>query len=188
MVLNHATDVKVFQYTQWAFLLGSQYHIVSADELATAQQYKFEALKHRFLMGRILLRLHLAHKLGVTPASLKFAVNAYAKPYLLEHDYHFNISHTQDYLCIASAKVAVGIDIETKIKATDTVDTVLNTAQKAYAHTLPTHLKLDYLQRKWAQLESIVKCIGTGLSLNLADLHWLHDKGFSALVEYKNQQ
>src|SRR5437763_1252090 len=78
--------------------------ILSAEERARADKYRFEADRKRSIIGRGLSRLLLAHCLGAPREELRFTYNAFGKPALLSQrlpHLHFNLSHSGEWILIA---------------------------------------------------------------------------------------
>src|SRR4051812_36492284 len=57
-------------------------NLLSADESARADRFRFEIHRKRFIVGRGLLRVLLGRTLGVAPETIAFAYGALGKPSL----------------------------------------------------------------------------------------------------------
>ena len=94
------------------------------------------------------------------------------KPYVKDCSYHFNLSHSGDYLLLAVGDTPVGADIEkiTKIRP--------KTVEKYFSQSEQERVKKngskDFFEI-WTKKESYVKYTGEGM------------KGFSHLSEYPKE-
>ncbi len=126
------------------------------DRKAQFERYKKPKDKLRCLVGGLLLSYALGHK--NSPLQ-----NAYGKPYF-EQGPHFNISHSGDYVVLATSTHSIGIDVEI-IKSFN-----IGVAKKCF-----TPNELAWLEKQntkqaffkiWTAKESIMKATGLGFSLN----------------------
>ncbi|PEF72423.1 4'-phosphopantetheinyl transferase [Bacillus pseudomycoides] len=121
----------------------------------------------RSLIGDLLIRSLIFRHLGLLPHEIQIITNRYGKPYLQHNkSFHFNISHSGDWIICAVDEKPVGIDIE-KIEK-------LNVAIAAefFAPEENSNLqkkneeeKLLFFYRYWSLKESYSKALGLGLSL-----------------------
>jgi 4'-phosphopantetheinyl transferase len=141
--------------------------ILSADELARAERFRFEVHRRRFMHCRLLLRQGLAEFLDVDPAAIAFRYGTYGKPEV--DGLHFNVSHSDHLAVIAiSRQHPIGIDVE---HLDDTKD-VLALARTAFSpvecqalHALPPHDRIASFYCTWSRKEAYLKLLGTGFSL-----------------------
>ena len=71
--------------------------------------------RHRFVVGRALLRTRLGRYLQREPSTLEFAYGEHGKPALRDPTVacHFNVSHSSNAALFAvSCERAVGVDVE----------------------------------------------------------------------------
>ena len=71
--------------------------LLSADEVARAQRFHFDADRDRFVIGRALVRLQLSRFLGGDPRGWPLVTNRYGRPELaspVPPPLGFNVSHT----------------------------------------------------------------------------------------------
>lgn len=79
------------------------FSILSAEE----QLFTFKRKQ-----ARLLLRQEIARRTHQAPADIRFSTNEHGKPYT--EGIHFNISHSQDLLCLAFHHSDIGVDIQHK--------------------------------------------------------------------------
>ena len=115
--------------------------------------------KIRCLLAGLLLR----QVCGITEDSqLTYGEND--KPYLKNSDTHFNISHSGDYVVIATANSEVGVDIEKVIPYYDDVAARCFTPQEIKWMRQEGNDEAFY--RLWTAKESVMKASGMGFSLS----------------------
>lgn len=126
--------------------------------------------KIRTLIGEILIRKKISEQLGIRNDEIIFAKNSYGKPYLKnDRNFHFNISHSGDFVVVAVGDKPVGIDVE-QVKYMDDyrriAERYFTKSELAYI----TKIDCDNLGRFfeiWTAKESYIKCQGKGLSIPL---------------------
>ena len=96
-------------------------------------------------------------------SNVDFLVNNYGKPYLKSERLFFNISHSENYLVIAtSLNLELGIDIEEKDIELEYERLKKNVLTKKEYSEISIDNKFDFLQI-WTRKESVLKAIGKGL-------------------------
>lgn len=132
----------------------------------------------RSLAAEALIRVVVCSKLGLKNESIKFDTSSHGKPYLVDHkDFHFNLSHSGDWVVCAVSSKPVGIDVE-KIKDMD-----LSIAKRFFSREEVTDLflkkddeKTGYFFDLWTLKESYIKADGRGLSLPLSSFFFKIEK------------
>lgn len=142
-------------------------------EMQRWQRYHFAQDRYYFLITRYAAKQILSGYLGCAASSIVWHLGPQDKPYLPYSDYQFNLSHSGRYALLAvSWKQALGIDIE----SINALTNCMEIAQRFFAHEeieqlQPWAQQPDQLQETffkiWTAKESIIKAIGTGLSLSL---------------------
>lgn len=100
---------------------------------------------------------------------LEFIKNEYGKPYLKDSSIYFNISHSNDVVVIVIDDKEVGVDIEfyshysenmvDRVCSLKEIDNINNSDNKA-----KEYIKI------WCKKESLIKCEGKGISLNMKNI------------------
>ena len=87
------------------------------------------------------------------------------KPYFVDSDLHFSITHTKRCVFCALADVPVGIDAEemTRKVSPSMAEKILSPGELAQYEALPEEDRNDALLRFWVLKEAEVKCSGLGL-------------------------
>jgi 4'-phosphopantetheinyl transferase len=86
--------------------------VLSSDERARADAFRFDVHRRRYAAGRARLREILAAYLDAEPASLGLLEGPHGKPELTGHDLRFNLAHCEDRALCAVSRCEVGADLE----------------------------------------------------------------------------
>jgi 4'-phosphopantetheinyl transferase len=154
-----------------------QAYLALLDETEHAQlaRLRFDALKRRYLLTRVLVRTVLSGHAPVAPAAWRFGQNAYGRPLIADPPpeakaLRFNVSHTEALvvLVLASGR-EVGIDVEcTRRHAPlDVAQRFFSRAESAELLQLPPERQVARFWDLWTLKESYIKARGMGLALSL---------------------
>lgn len=143
---------------------------LSAAEREQAHRFHFEKDARHWRACRTALRCILGEALELDPAGLSFDLGPHGKPHLAppHHGLHFNLSHCRDLALVALCRVGpVGIDLEPADRRPSLLD-----CEPAFCHPdeiarLPVSPgeRAAGLLELWTSKESLLKALGTGLSL-----------------------
>jgi 4'-phosphopantetheinyl transferase len=146
--------------------------VLSTEESARADRYRFEHDRRQFIVARGILRCLLGRYLGVAPREIPLTFGPQGKPGV-EGPLQFNLAHSRGFVAFAMVPGRrVGIDVE---KINPTID-VLELATGFFSQ--PETESLQRLQggervraffRCWSRKEAYLKAIGDGLSRPLGD-------------------
>lgn len=126
--------------------------------------------KYKVLFSELLIRMIICDKLNLKNNQILIKKNEYGKPFLVNCEkFHFNISHSGEWIVCAVDNNVVGIDIE-KISIVDyctIARTFFNKEESSFIFQgcVDEHLKNFYTI--WTLKESYIKADGRGLSLPL---------------------
>ena len=147
---------------RWTSRVPRLRRVLAADERARASRLRFPGDADRFVIGRGVLRLLLAERLGVPPGQVTFAYSANGKPSV--PGLEFNVAHSGEVILIATHRCPIGIDVEC-------VDRVIDVAGMGPICFTPRERALatdrDGFLRLWTRKEAWLKAVGTGLSFPL---------------------
>lgn len=132
----------------------------------------------RGLFGDLLIRHQIAAQLGLANEEIEFGTNDYGKPYLKDvNNFHFNISHSGQWVVAAIDEKPVGIDIE-EIQDIDLEISEHYFSPDEHDDLLKQPDSRDYFFTLWSLKESYIKILGKGLShpLNAFSIKFLTDK------------
>lgn len=144
--------------------------LVSIKRKLNILKFKNSDDKKRSLIAELLIRKAANEKLNIPLDKVKISYNPYGRPYIdnVRH-FKFNISHSSDFIVIATGKYCVGIDIE-KIKATneDIAKRFFTKNECNYIDSFNTEKEKAYAFYKiWTLKESYIKALGKGLNIPL---------------------
>lgn len=93
--------------------------------------------------------------------------NEYNKPYLLNNNLYFNISHSYNIIAIIISDKECGIDIE-YIDESRNIDKVIPKifSESQLFQYQNTNDKITYFYETWTKKEAYFKMLGTGIKLN----------------------
>jgi 4'-phosphopantetheinyl transferase len=121
----------------------------------------------RSLLGDLLIRHLICQKLNLNNQQLQFYQTEYGKPFLRnDRNFHYNISHSGDWVVCAWATAAVGIDIE-QVALVDPslAQRILTPAEYQIFSNINCSEQRHYFYSLWTLKESFVKAVGKGLSI-----------------------
>lgn len=153
--------------------------------LPDAEQQALAAIRHpRVRRERAastwLRRELLASHLGCQPHSLQFQSLTHGKPALRDRALEFNASHSGEWLALAVADAAVGVDIEWLGKTrgwSALASQVLTPDELQVWQRLPAADQPRALLTRWTLKEAWLKGLGTGLSGGLQRTRFSEQNG-----------
>ena len=129
--------------------------------------------KKQKIAADMLCRELIAKKCGIAPESIVFDKNESGKPYAVNADVFFSISHSGDTVICAVSENEIGTDIE-KIK----------NIRIRIAEKFATEAELEYIGDDinrffeiWTLKEAFFKCKGTGLGADIKSVSFRVDGG-----------
>lgn len=141
---------------------------LEAEPAARLARMARPASRRRFLAAQTLLQGHLAKLVGGPPGRLRMARDRHGKPRLVDHpQLHFSLSHSGDWILIASAPVELGVDLEGRFGADrcHLAEAILDRETLERWRSLPEAAKVATLARAWCAREALLKLDGRGLGL-----------------------
>jgi len=119
---------------------------------------------HRSLFADLLIRKIMIKEYGLANEEICFTVNEYGKPHCeILKDFHFNISHSGDWVVCAIDKNTIGIDVE-EISTIDLDISKNFFSDKEHNDLVLKNDPFDYFFTLWSLKESYIKFLGKGLS------------------------
>ncbi|MCY0899077.1 MAG: 4'-phosphopantetheinyl transferase superfamily protein [Firmicutes bacterium] len=130
------------------------------------------------LIAQILARWSLATLTGGTVREIALVRDARGKLHAPTLPWHFNVSHSGDYVVVATGREPLGIDIE---KRGPVSDGLLHDALTAgeYAYVTACHDEETRNARffdVWVRKESYFKALGTGLTGPWRSISFVHNR------------
>lgn len=156
--------------------VSSLRRLLSPDEQARADRYRFDRDRRRYVVGRGVLRRLLGYYVGEEPGRLRFHYGAMGKPLAVEGAPHlrFNLSHSQGLALYAvTSECELGVDIEALRPLADAESIALrffSASESAALRRLPESQRIEGFFNCWTRKEAWLKAVGDGLSRPLSDL------------------
>ena len=151
---------------------------LSEGERSRVARLRFDRERRRFIVARARLRGLLAARLGAAPESIELIYGAKGKPALAERfarsGWRFNVSHCGELAVYAFSRAGeIGIDVEA-VHAVREADDIAarffsRRENSAYLALAPRARPLGFF-RCWTRKEALVKALGDGLSMPLAEV------------------
>lgn len=156
------------EYFKW-------YSLMCEEKKKRVDRFRFADDKKRTVVGEMVARTMIAKYCNVLPESIMFDIGEHGKPYVVELDVHFNISHSSNMVVCAVSDKPVGIDIE-QIRPIDlrVAKRVFNEDELQYLFGFsPTDKDFTLSEdtsiltrffEVWTAKEATVKCSGIGIA------------------------
>jgi 4'-phosphopantetheinyl transferase len=161
-------DVHVWYVHPLKSPSAAAWAVLSSDERAAADRFKFDRDRDRYVACRSALRNILARCLNELPGQLRFRYGPQGKPFLIDRDVHFNVSHSQDHGLIAVTHGAeIGVDIESLNTSCDPLELsqqFFTLSEAELVRRTPSEKRRWVFLNLWTRKEALMKAIGTGLS------------------------
>lgn len=155
------------QHTEALTELLLQY--VSQERKLKMNRYRRWIDAHRSVLGEVLVRIAVCHRHGASNHELKFGLDQNQKPLLLvPSGYHFNISHSGEWVVCALGSNPVGIDVERlKPMELEVAESIFTFDEHQALFGQKEDEKLSYFYKLWTLKESYIKATGKGLRIPL---------------------
>lgn len=148
--------------------------ILSTDEIARADRFRFAKDRNRFIAARSILRQLLANYLQISPNKLQFEYSDRGKPSIPNNSLQFNVSHSHEYAFYGFIyNHAIGVDLEYLRAMEDAVKIAERFFSPREFQCISRHPQAQQQQiffKFWTAKEAYLKAIGTGLSGSIADV------------------
>lgn len=93
------------EYKKW-------YDLLSEAKRSRIDKLRFDDDKKRSVVGEMLVKKAISEHCGIDAEKIIIATQENGKPYPVDIDIHFNISHCEDYVVCVIDNKPIGIDIE----------------------------------------------------------------------------
>ena len=144
-------------------IFGRWYNTMPEYRRAKIDSFRFDKDKKLSLAAGILAYKALSEA-GVDQSEVVFA--EYSKPMVKDKEVYFNLSHSGDYAVCALSDKPVGVDIQ-KLRpfADNLVRFVYSPQEKQFVESFPEAERDREYTKLWTVKESIMKYLGTGISV-----------------------
>jgi len=141
--------------------------LLSPDELQRAGRYHHQKDRDRFTVSRGVLRNLLGRYLDMPATQVEFETTANKKPFVKNAgnvQLHYNISHSGDYVLIAIASSALGIDVEQKDMSFPFAEVLVHSFSAGEIdHIQQSPMPVEAFYKLWTRKEALLKATGKGI-------------------------
>ncbi len=149
--------------------------MLSPDEVARADCFRFQPDQERFIIARGLLRVILGRYLELEPGQLHFSYSSYGKPALTngvgQEIFNFNMSHSHQLALYAVTRGRkIGVDLEnirTDFACEEIAERFFAPAEKTRLRAIVPEMKHEAFFNGWTRKEAYIKARGQGLAFPL---------------------
>lgn len=157
--------------------------LLSADETARWQRFRFAADRHLYLLSHVMLRRVLSCYADVAPAAWQFNHSTGGRPEIAtgqtELPLRFNLTHTRGLAaCVITQAIDCGVDAEVltaRRHAMGIAARMFAAEELAALRDLQGQAFLDYFYSCWTLREAYCKARGVGLAGCGRDFRFEHD-------------
>ncbi|MDA2234204.1 4'-phosphopantetheinyl transferase superfamily protein [Bacillus cereus] len=142
---------------------------------------------NRTLIGDLLIRSLICQKYKINNEEIRFIYNEYGKPFVENFsEFHFNLSHSGEWVVCTTANFNVGIDIEkiSEIEALKLANEFFSEEEFYDISNINSDEQINCFFDLWTLKESYIKTIGKGLYTPLNSFSI--KKESRILISYKN--
>jgi 4'-phosphopantetheinyl transferase len=156
-------------------LLNKYKSLLSDDETAKQQRYKFSHDKHDALITRAFVRDLLSYYTDIAPSDWRFEKGEKDKPEIVNPPLplRFNLSHTKGLIiCAVTLESDIGCDVENTTRNNDVLaiaNRYFSSIETKELFSLPEEQQRNRFFDYWTLKESYIKAWGLGLAIPLKD-------------------
>ena len=149
--------------------------LLSADERARADRFRFDRHRRQYTVGRGALRTLLAAYLGTRPERIPFQYGPRGKPFLAAPlaagGLQFNLSNSDELALVGFVHgVEIGVDVEFLKPMPDLMEIAerfFSVPEREVLRALPQEVRKEAFFNCWTRKEAYLKAVGEGLAAPL---------------------
>jgi len=167
----------------WVLSFASQERcpVLSEDELRCAQSFSNPLMRRRYERTRSTVRKILGRRLEMAPAEIPFEKSENGKPRVAgSRRCEFSLSHSGDFLVVATATVPIGVDIETRVPqggGLGLAKRFFSPADFAIVRAADAENVAAAFLPQWVAKEAALKALGMGIGGGLAEAECTYREG-----------
>jgi 4'-phosphopantetheinyl transferase len=169
-----AIDCWTFRASDFYTQESKCFALLDPGEQGRATAFTTENLRREYTIAHGALRVLLGRHTSTDPAAVQLTSGPLGKPYLADHSYFFNLSHSGDVVAIALCKShEIGVDIEhlkPEILEKQLQHALFSSKELGAFHQKAPKEKLEAFFTAWTHKESLLKLLGVGLSKELKEV------------------
>ena len=153
-------------------------------------EQQFSADQWRVILTDLFIRKIISQELMIPYQEIEIVRNEFGKPFLRNGSRQFNISHSKDYIAMATDETSVGIDIEFQHPLNDLEDLIVTSFSHEEQELMQkSEDRLATFYELWTLKECYIKALGKGMSCDIKSfsINTIYDWHFRTydLGEYK---
>lgn len=145
--------------------------LLSDDENKKAFNFYFQSDRNNYIASRAILRLILSRYIHTHPKVINFYYNYYGKPFILDANISFNISHSNELAVFAfSINSMVGIDVEyihDGFNEMEIAEKFFSLSEINELKSVPQNQRKEAFFNCWTSKEAYIKAKGLSISTPL---------------------
>lgn len=171
------TDLKIFLFLYTEPLERKTFDLF-LNHTDPVQRKKILSFRVQADVDRSLLGFTLSKYIGMKyfkcPEWIRMGVGEHGKPFYIDQNhYHFNISHSGEWVTCGADTSPVGCDVQLKKKVNlDVAERFFHPDEYQYLTALPEKDQEDYFYTLWVLKESYIKALGKGFSHGMKSYHF----------------
>lgn len=155
--------------------------LLSPDEVARCQSYKYDRSRREYLATHALARTALSYGRETKPGELRFRIGTHGKPSLdPQCGLQFNLSNSAGLVvCLVWEGGVLGVDVEPRTRAEsirDVAGRMFSPLELAQLNSLPKDRQHQRCLELWTLKESYIKARGMGFKLPLREFSFVFDE------------
>ena len=153
--------------------------MLSEDEVANWQSYRFDKHRREYLTTRVLVRTALSQYQSLAPSEWRFELNRYGKPFIVpDCGLRFNLSNTPELVvCLISRRSEVGVDAEpyeSGVRIVELGPEAFSSMELGQLMCMRAAEQSDRALSLWTLKEAYFKARGMGLTKPLNKVSFLY--------------
>jgi 4'-phosphopantetheinyl transferase len=160
------------------------FQYLSVECVNKIKRFKKREDKLRSAISELGIRFIANHIYDIKREDISFEKTLYGKPFIKNmENFHFNISHSENWVVFAIDQQPIGIDIE-KIQCIDleVANLCLSCSELRILSSKTYEEGLQYFYELWTLKESYVKATGEGLNKDMKEVAFNLDNHWPLLV------
>lgn len=154
---------------KYCYSLESLFSNLHPQKVSQIRKYIRTDDQWRSALAELLLRDVIHAECKLDRDEIIFCEKAHGKPILNDHpNFHFNVSHSGDWIVCVTAPYPVGIDVQLIKSVSEGLAQRFFTAEEYHSIAIKTgKSRLHHFFKIWVLKESYIKMIGLGMNLPL---------------------
>ena len=160
---------KILPENDFLKLKGDLLHKIPASSVEKVLKFKKAINLQHSLLGILMITKLVKEKFSLEPNEITFNISEKGKPYIPGLNFHFNISHSGQWVVVSISSTETGIDVEQIKKPNLKLATrYFSEEEKQWLFSKTLKGQEKYFYTLWTLKESYLKLLGKGLTKSLS--------------------